>query len=95
MEELGGGAQHVCGSWKMVWLKNHTACSLRYFRFFSGLAFYFIVGEIQEGSMLCLDLSLSAHATEMSMKQRGATCVDLYWHLCRKEVELIFFPCHC
>lgn len=28
----------------------------------------------------------------MSMKQRGVTCVNLFWHLWRKEVELIFFP---
>lgn len=48
MEKLGGGAQDVCGSWKMDWHKNHAVSSLRYFRFFGGLAFYFIMGEIQE-----------------------------------------------
>lgn len=50
VEKLGGEAQHVCGSWEMVWHENHTVSSLRYFRFFGGLAFYFIMGEIQEAS---------------------------------------------
>lgn len=49
MEKLHGGAQHVCGSCKMDWHKNHSVSSLRYFQFFDGLAFYFIMGEIQEG----------------------------------------------
>jgi len=45
--------------------------------------------------MLCLDLSISRRATYTTMKQIGATYVNLYWLFCRKEVELIFFfTCH-